>query len=275
MAVDPPRDACSSNSRAFRVESGAIFRATLLALNMYAGNMSSSTDQKLDRLLSLMEHFFSSCEVQVNLDMDSAYSYNYGRYEDSHYYNVNGVGGGISCSTNDTRNSVKEKPKATSGCGGERLDPTASGGEVSDERSAVAEEWRGARRTAGLGRAMVRSDVAGRSRRSGRARASTARVGRAGRSAQHASPPRKRGRRARASELSPAAAAQGAQAEQREYARRGTQRASAARSAAASRRGGGGVRAGAARVRARGSEAAPTTVPAAMTTAKVVVAGLR
>ncbi|KAK9107336.1 hypothetical protein Syun_023347 [Stephania yunnanensis] len=61
------------------------------ALNMYAGNMSSSTDQKLDRLLSVMEHFFSSCKVQVNPDMDSSYLHNYGRYEDSHYYNVNGL----------------------------------------------------------------------------------------------------------------------------------------------------------------------------------------
>ncbi|KAK9169534.1 hypothetical protein Syun_001674 [Stephania yunnanensis] len=67
------------------------FATESLALNMYAGNMSSSTDQKLDRLLSLMEQLFSSCEVQVNPDMDSAYSHNYDRYEDSHYYNVNGV----------------------------------------------------------------------------------------------------------------------------------------------------------------------------------------
>ncbi|KAK9107343.1 hypothetical protein Syun_023354 [Stephania yunnanensis] len=58
---------------------------------MYAGNMSSSTDQKLDRLISMMEHFLSSGEVQVNPSMDSSYSHNYGRYEDSHYYNVNGV----------------------------------------------------------------------------------------------------------------------------------------------------------------------------------------
>ncbi|KAK9135365.1 hypothetical protein Syun_014695 [Stephania yunnanensis] len=69
-----------------------INRSMSLALNMYAGNMSSSTDQKLDRLLSMMEHFFSSCKVQVNPDMDSSYLHNYGRYEDSHYYNVNGVG---------------------------------------------------------------------------------------------------------------------------------------------------------------------------------------
>ncbi|KAK9128796.1 hypothetical protein Syun_017593 [Stephania yunnanensis] len=78
VAVDLPRDAYQHNLPS-------------LALNMYAGNMSSSTDQKLDRLLSLMEQLFSSCEVQVNPDMDSSYSHNYGRYEDSHYYHVNGV----------------------------------------------------------------------------------------------------------------------------------------------------------------------------------------
>ncbi|KAK9098476.1 hypothetical protein Syun_025521 [Stephania yunnanensis] len=59
---------------------------------MYAGNMSSSTDQKLDRLISMMEHFLSSGEVQVNPSMDTSYLHNYGRYENSHYYNVNGVG---------------------------------------------------------------------------------------------------------------------------------------------------------------------------------------
>ncbi|KAK9127667.1 hypothetical protein Syun_016464 [Stephania yunnanensis] len=63
-----------------------------LALTMYAGNMSSSADQKLDRLISMMEHHLSSGEVQVNPSMDSSYPHNYGRYEDSHYYNVNGVG---------------------------------------------------------------------------------------------------------------------------------------------------------------------------------------
>ncbi|KAK9121279.1 hypothetical protein Syun_018896 [Stephania yunnanensis] len=62
-----------------------------LALNMYAGNMSSSTDQKLDRLISMMEHLLSSDEVQVNPAMDSFYPHNYGRYENSHYYNVNEV----------------------------------------------------------------------------------------------------------------------------------------------------------------------------------------
>ncbi|KAK9150993.1 hypothetical protein Syun_009302 [Stephania yunnanensis] len=40
----------------------------------------------------MMEHFLSSGEVQVNPSMDSSYLHNYGRYEDSHYYNVNGVG---------------------------------------------------------------------------------------------------------------------------------------------------------------------------------------
>ncbi|KAK9163378.1 hypothetical protein Syun_004280 [Stephania yunnanensis] len=83
---------CRVSSKAISPEINLLFVfRILLALNMYAGNMSSSTDQKLDRLLSLMEHFFSSCEVQVNPDMDSAYSHNYGRYEDSHYHNVNGV----------------------------------------------------------------------------------------------------------------------------------------------------------------------------------------
>ncbi|KAK9162476.1 hypothetical protein Syun_003378 [Stephania yunnanensis] len=54
--------------------------------------MSSSTDRKLDRLISMMEHFISSGEVQVNPSMDTSYLHNYGRYENSHYYNVNGVG---------------------------------------------------------------------------------------------------------------------------------------------------------------------------------------
>ncbi|KAK9135067.1 hypothetical protein Syun_014397 [Stephania yunnanensis] len=45
-----------------------------------SGNMSSSTNQKLDRLLSVMEHFFSCCKVQVNPDMDSSYLDNYGDY---------------------------------------------------------------------------------------------------------------------------------------------------------------------------------------------------
>ncbi|KAK9134901.1 hypothetical protein Syun_014231 [Stephania yunnanensis] len=39
----------------------------------------------------MMEHLLSSGEVQVNPAMDFSYPYNYGRYEDSHYYNVNGV----------------------------------------------------------------------------------------------------------------------------------------------------------------------------------------
>ncbi|KAK9107487.1 hypothetical protein Syun_023498 [Stephania yunnanensis] len=58
---------------------------------MYPGNISSSTDQKLDRIISMMEHLLSSGEVQVNSAMDFSYPYNYGRYEDSHYYNVNGI----------------------------------------------------------------------------------------------------------------------------------------------------------------------------------------
>ncbi|KAK9160995.1 hypothetical protein Syun_007336 [Stephania yunnanensis] len=62
-----------------------------LALNMYIGNISSSTDQKLNRLISMMEHLLSSGEMQVNPAMDSSYPHNYGRYEDSHYYNVNRV----------------------------------------------------------------------------------------------------------------------------------------------------------------------------------------
>ncbi|KAK9087286.1 hypothetical protein Syun_029680 [Stephania yunnanensis] len=59
---------------------------------MYPGNILSSTDQKLDRIISMMDHLLSSGDVQVNPAMDSSYPHNYGRYEDSHYYNVNGVG---------------------------------------------------------------------------------------------------------------------------------------------------------------------------------------
>ncbi|KAK9081712.1 hypothetical protein Syun_030758 [Stephania yunnanensis] len=40
----------------------------------------------------MMEQFLSSVEVQVNPAMDFSYPHNYGRYEDSHYYNLNGVG---------------------------------------------------------------------------------------------------------------------------------------------------------------------------------------
>ncbi|KAK9143029.1 hypothetical protein Syun_012429 [Stephania yunnanensis] len=40
----------------------------------------------------MMEHLLSSGEVQVNPAMDFSYPHNYGRYEDSHYYNVNEVG---------------------------------------------------------------------------------------------------------------------------------------------------------------------------------------
>ncbi|KAK9160984.1 hypothetical protein Syun_007325 [Stephania yunnanensis] len=58
---------------------------------MYPGNISSSTDQKLNRIISMMEHLLSSGEVQVNPAMDFSYPHNYSRYEDSHYYSVNGV----------------------------------------------------------------------------------------------------------------------------------------------------------------------------------------
>ncbi|KAK9128337.1 hypothetical protein Syun_017134 [Stephania yunnanensis] len=40
---------------------------------MYPGNISSSTNQKLDRLISMMEHLLSSGEVQVNPAMDVSY----------------------------------------------------------------------------------------------------------------------------------------------------------------------------------------------------------
>ncbi|KAK9128035.1 hypothetical protein Syun_016832 [Stephania yunnanensis] len=62
-------------------------------------NISSSTDQKLDRMISMMEHLLSSGEVQVNPAMDSSYSHNYGRYENSHYNNVNGVDEDVSVHT--------------------------------------------------------------------------------------------------------------------------------------------------------------------------------
>ncbi|KAK9093121.1 hypothetical protein Syun_028032 [Stephania yunnanensis] len=42
-------------------------------------------------MISLMEHLLSSGEVQVNPAMDSSYPHNYGRSENSHYNNVNGV----------------------------------------------------------------------------------------------------------------------------------------------------------------------------------------
>ncbi|KAK9128250.1 hypothetical protein Syun_017047 [Stephania yunnanensis] len=84
---------------------------------MYASNMSSSTDQKLDRLLSVMEHFFSSCKVQVNPDMDSSYLNNYGRYEDSHYYNVNGVGMPQNRYQNINMNSFVQQVEVCEICG--------------------------------------------------------------------------------------------------------------------------------------------------------------
>ncbi|KAK9143760.1 hypothetical protein Syun_013160 [Stephania yunnanensis] len=92
-------------------------RCHSLALNMYAGNMSSSTDQKLDRLLSVMEHFFSSCKVQVNPDMDSSYLHNYGRYEDSHYYNVNVVGMPQNRYQNINMNSFVQQVEVCEICG--------------------------------------------------------------------------------------------------------------------------------------------------------------
>ncbi|KAK9098963.1 hypothetical protein Syun_026008 [Stephania yunnanensis] len=71
---------------------------------MYPGNISSSTDQKLDRMISMMEHLLSFGEVQVNPTMDSSYPHNYGRYEDSHYYNVNG---GDEDASDDTLTNLK------------------------------------------------------------------------------------------------------------------------------------------------------------------------
>ncbi|KAK9134588.1 hypothetical protein Syun_013918 [Stephania yunnanensis] len=88
-----------------------------LALNMYAGNMSSSTDRKLGRLISMMEHLLSSGEVQVNPDMDSAYLHNYGRYEDSHYYNVNGVGMPQNRYQNINMNSFVQQVEVCEICG--------------------------------------------------------------------------------------------------------------------------------------------------------------
>ncbi|KAK9162729.1 hypothetical protein Syun_003631 [Stephania yunnanensis] len=84
---------------------------------MYVGNMSSSTDHKLDRLLSVIEHFFSSCKVQVNPDMDSSYLHNYGRYEDSHYYNVNGVGMPQNTYQNINMNSFVQQVEVCEICG--------------------------------------------------------------------------------------------------------------------------------------------------------------
>ncbi|KAK9099154.1 hypothetical protein Syun_026199 [Stephania yunnanensis] len=43
-------------------------------------------------MISMLEHLLSSGEVQVNPAMDCSYSHNYGRYENSHYYNVKEVG---------------------------------------------------------------------------------------------------------------------------------------------------------------------------------------
>ncbi|KAK9107596.1 hypothetical protein Syun_023607 [Stephania yunnanensis] len=74
---------------------GDIILARTCVTSATAGNISSSTDQKLDRMISMMEHLLSSGEVQVNPAMDSSYSHNYGRYENSHYNNVNGVGSSI------------------------------------------------------------------------------------------------------------------------------------------------------------------------------------
>ncbi|KAK9168695.1 hypothetical protein Syun_000835 [Stephania yunnanensis] len=88
-----------------------------LALNMYLGNISSSTDQKLDRMISMMEHLLSSGEVQVNPAMDSSYSHNYGRYEDSHYYNVNEVGMPQNRHQYINMNSFVEQVKVCEICG--------------------------------------------------------------------------------------------------------------------------------------------------------------
>ncbi|KAK9092488.1 hypothetical protein Syun_027399 [Stephania yunnanensis] len=65
--------------------------------------------------------------------------------------------------TNDTRNSVKEKPKAISGCEGDGADPTCSGGEVSDEWQRCGRGVAGLlAAAAGSGRAVARSGVASR-----------------------------------------------------------------------------------------------------------------
>ncbi|KAK9092674.1 hypothetical protein Syun_027585 [Stephania yunnanensis] len=101
--VDMPWDPCllrlpdfrhihaNSSSAVLRPPGALLSARRFLALNVYPDNISSSTDQKLDRIISMMEHLLSSGEVQVNPAMDSSYPHNYGRYKDSDYYNVNGV----------------------------------------------------------------------------------------------------------------------------------------------------------------------------------------
>ncbi|KAK9107332.1 hypothetical protein Syun_023343 [Stephania yunnanensis] len=79
---------CSIFTSFNNLVAAAICKNKSLAFNMYPGNISSSIDHKLDRLISIMEHLLSSGEVQVNPAMDSSYPHNYGRYEDSHYYKV-------------------------------------------------------------------------------------------------------------------------------------------------------------------------------------------
>ncbi|KAK9151010.1 hypothetical protein Syun_009319 [Stephania yunnanensis] len=79
--------------------SGPRFAANRLFTHGRVGNISSSTYQKLDRMISMMEHLLSSGEAQVNPAMDSSYSHNYGRYENSHYNNMNGVDEDVSVHT--------------------------------------------------------------------------------------------------------------------------------------------------------------------------------
>ncbi|KAK9158226.1 hypothetical protein Scep_004800 [Stephania cephalantha] len=160
--------------------------------------------------------------------------------------------------TNDTRNSVKEKPKATSGCEGDGADPTCSGGEVSDERQ------RGGRGVAGLlaaaagsGRAVARSASLAEQGRGG-ARRGGARQGRGvqGRGAQRRRWPRsaslaEQGRGGAG--LTPAAQGRAGAEQGRGGACRGGARSGVAGRAAAElgEQGRGGARAGAALARDR------------------------
>ncbi|KAK9107220.1 hypothetical protein Syun_023231 [Stephania yunnanensis] len=112
--IDRPRDACSHRLlviRASSANSSSVF-SFHMAFSHWPGNNSSSTDQKLDRLISMMEHLLSSGEVQVNPAIDFSYPHNYGRYEDSYYYNVNGLSKKIdeaeSCSTQPTFNPEED-----------------------------------------------------------------------------------------------------------------------------------------------------------------------
>ncbi|KAK9169538.1 hypothetical protein Syun_001678 [Stephania yunnanensis] len=65
----------------------------------------------------MMEHFLSSGEVQVNPSMDSSYLHNYGRYENSHYYNVNGVGMPQNRYQNINMNSFVQQVEVCENCG--------------------------------------------------------------------------------------------------------------------------------------------------------------